>query len=222
MKVLLITGPIGAGKSMASRVLGACGMPVFDCDGSARELYRRHPSLLGQMEQALGQPLRVMTDAESGMGAQLDKQKLAKLIFEDREARRKVNALVHPLVVADFRQWCAVQEASWVGIESALFFTPEAGASLSCDAVLYVDAPERTRLMRVIRRDACSRPQALARIRSQQFNPDDPRISCILCNDGDEEDFVSRVRAFYRTLVPEGERAGCQSEIQNTQKQFLL
>lgn len=198
MKVLLITGPIGAGKSMASRALQDCGMPVYDCDRSAKELYLRHPHLLVRIEEALGCSVR------DGAGA-LDKKKLAALIFRNREDRLKVNALVHPLVMADFKAWCASQTAPWVGLESALLFSSEAGASLACDAVLYVDAPLETRLERVIRRDGCSREQALARIRSQQSAPDDPRVSRLLRNDGDGRDFVSQVRAFYRTLVPAGE-----------------
>lgn len=205
MKVLLITGPIGAGKSMASRVLAACGMPVYDSDAQAKGLYNRHPELIAQLEAALGQSLRLDASAAdvtlSGACPVLDKKKLARLLFESSEVRRKVNALVHPLVIADFQQWTLAQKGPWVGMESALLLSPEAGAALACDAVLYVDAPVEKRLERIIRRDSCTREQALARIRSQQLSPDDPRVSCVLTNNGDEEAFEEQVKTYYKTLI---------------------
>ena len=193
-RILLITGPIGSGKSLASAVLSACGMPVYDCDERAKDLYRSHPELLGQLEALLGQPLR---DAEG----KLDKKCLAQILFAEQQARMKVNALVHPLVVADFQAWCMEQDAAWLGIESALFLSPEAGAALDCDAVLYVDAPLETRVSRIERRDACSRQQALERIRSQQLNKEDSRISHRLLNEGTASDLSEKVKAFYRELV---------------------
>lgn len=205
MKVLLITGPIGAGKSLASRVLAACGMPVYDSDAQAKGLYNRHPELIKQMEAALGQSLRTNLNAAgvspSGTSPELDKKKLARLLFESPETRRKVNALVHPLVIADFQQWSLAQKGPWVGMESALLLSPEAGAALACDAVLYVDAPLEKRLERIIRRDFCTREQALARIRSQQLSPDDPRVSCVLTNNGDEDAFEEQVKTYYKTLI---------------------
>ena len=212
MKTLLITGPIGSGKSLASRMLVACGLPVYDCDAQAKDLYRRHPALIEQLEKALGQSLRkagskseiAATDSVLGTtlaDSALDKKKLAALLFASPEARRTVNALVHPLVIADFLQWSQLQKGPWVGMESALLLSPEAGATLDCDAVLYVDAPVETRLARILQRDACTREQALSRIASQALDPRDARISRVLVNDGDASQFEQQVKAYYKTLL---------------------
>ena len=94
MKTLLITGPIGSGKSLASRVLAGCGVPVYDCDAQAKELYCRHPELIGRLEKALGQSLRVVEGqvseglASEGGAPALDKKKLAAILFVDPAARR--------------------------------------------------------------------------------------------------------------------------------------
>ena len=201
MKTLLITGPIGSGKSLASRVLAGCGMPVYDCDAQAKDLYRRHPELIGRLEQALGQYLRESEGLATEEGAPaLDKKKLAAILFADGAARRTVNSLVHPLVLADFRQWCLSQNGPWVGIESALLLSPEAGATLDCDAVLFVDAPADTRLDRIIQRDACTREQALSRMATQKFDSHDGRVSRILVNDGDAAQFEQQVKDFYQSL----------------------
>ena len=206
MKTLLITGPIGSGKSLASRVLVACGMPIYDSDAQAKELYIRYPELISQMEATLGQTLRkgASRGAEtvaSELCAELDKKKLARILFESTDARRKVNALVHPLVMADFQKWSLAQKGPWVGMESALLLSPEAGAGLACDAVLFVDAPREVRLERILRRDGCTREQALARICSQQLSSDDPRVSRVLMNDGDASMFEKQVKSYYKTLL---------------------
>lgn len=205
MKTLLITGPIGSGKSLASRILAGCGMPVYDSDAQAKDLYRRHPELIAQMETALGASLRM---AGPGTGADrvepapsLDKKKLAAILFSSPGARRAVNALVHPLVTKDFQKWSLAQKGPWVGIESALLLSPEAGAALACDAVLFVDAPVEVRLARILQRDACTREQALSRIRSQQLSSDDPRVSRVVMNDGDASQFEQQIKSYYKTLL---------------------
>ena len=206
MKTLLITGPIGSGKSLDSSVLADCGDPVYDCDAQAKDLYGRHPELIGRLEQALGQSLRVADGqsseglASEGGAPSLDKKKMAAILFADESARRTVNALVHPMVLADFRQWCLAQSGPWVGIESALLLSPEVGATLDCDAVLFVDAPAETRLARILQRDACTREQALSRMASQELDSRDVRVSRILVNDGDATRFEQQVKEFYQSL----------------------
>lgn len=196
MKTLLITGPIGSGKSLASRILAGCGMPVYDSDAQAKELYIRYPELIERLEKALGQSLRM-----AGPGTGADKKKLAAILFSSPGARRAVNALVHPLVIADFQQWRQAQKGPWVGMESALLLSPEAGAALACDAVLFVDAPVEVRLARILQRDACTREQALSRIRSQQLSSDDPRVSRVVMNDGDASQFEQQIKSYYKTLL---------------------
>ena len=180
MKTLMITGPVGSGKTLVCRLLRDRGIPVYDCDAGAKTLYERHPELVETLEKQLGVGLR------TGQGT-LDKARLAALIFSDAAARRKVNSIVHPAVVNDFNRWCSDNcGKEWVGIESALFLSPEAGAALECDAVLYVDASVSIREQRIISRDRCSSQQARERIDSQQISPRDSRVSYVLKNEGDE------------------------------------
>ncbi|MBP5398063.1 MAG: dephospho-CoA kinase [Bacteroidales bacterium] len=180
MKTLMITGPVGSGKSLVCRLLKDRGIPVYDCDAGAKTLYERHPELVDTLEAQLGASLR-------GEDGKLDKPRLAALIFSDAAARKKVNSIVHPAVVNDFNRWCSnFYGKEWVGIESALFLSPEAGAALECDAVLYVDAAVSIREGRIIARDCCSSSQARERIDSQQISPRDSRVSFVLNNEGDE------------------------------------
>ena len=197
MKSLLITGPIGGGKSLVCRMLRSCGVPVYDCDSRAKEVYVRHPELLERMEAALQMPLR----AEDGRT--LDRARLARRIFSDPQARRTVNALVHPLVVQDMDEWQEGQSARLVAFESALFLSPEAGASRPFDAVWYVDAPREVRLQRIVGRDACTPQQAQARMDAQALSPDDSRVDLILLNDGGEAALARQVADALRQLDPQ-------------------
>lgn len=194
MKTLLITGPVGSGKSAVSRTLRALGMPVYDCDEGAKTLYARHPELVEVLEKELGTGLRKA-------GGVLDKPVLASLIFHDAKTRVRVNALVHPAVVRDFEAWKKGQgNVPWVGVESALFLSPEAGASLPCEAVLYVDAPEDIRLQRILQRDGCSEEQARRRMASQRLSPEDQRVTDVLLNDVDEVALQEKTKQFYHRL----------------------
>jgi dephospho-CoA kinase len=129
------------------------------------------------MEKALGCTLR----NEQG---ELDKAVLANLIFADDKARAKVNALVHPQVVEDFQQWAVGQSTAWVAIESALFLSPQAGARLDAEAVIYVDAPESLRIQRILSRGGATLEQAQARVAAQDISAKDARVSHVLVNDG--------------------------------------
>ena len=196
MKSLLVTGPIGGGKSFVCRMLQRCGVPVYDCDGRAKEVYVRHPGLLDRMETDLGMSLRTEDGA-------LDRAKLAQRIFSDPQARRRVNALVHPLVVQDMDEWQNGQSAPLVAFESALFLSPEAGASRPFDAVWYVDAPQEVRLQRILGRDACTTQQAQARVDAQALSPDDPRVDLVLHNDSGETALARQVADALRQLDPQ-------------------
>ncbi len=193
MKILLITGPIGGGKSKLCRMLQKHGVPVYDCDEQTKSIYQRHPSLLTEMEKVLGCTLR----NEQG---ELDKAVLANLIFADDKARAKVNALVHPQVVEDFHQWAVGQSTAWVAIESALFLSPQAGARLDADAVIYVDAPESLRIQRILSRRGATLEQAQARVAAQDISPKDARVSHVLVNDGTEEKLELQLNQILQSL----------------------
>ena len=58
MRSVLVTGGIGSGKSAVCALLKERGIPVYECDARTKGLYARRPSLITQLEKALGTPLR--------------------------------------------------------------------------------------------------------------------------------------------------------------------
>ena len=190
MKTVILTGGMGSGKSAVARYLSLRGVPVYDSDARTKSLYDRDPSLVPLLEKELDLPLR---DASG----RLDRKRLAARIFTDPLAKARLEALVYPAVLADFRRWKRWHRpAGWtygpvpfVVLESAVILSHPLFDALG-DRVVLVDAPEEVRLERCLLRDGSTPEAALRRIRSQSF--DRSRVDAILDNSGPAEEIPVR------------------------------
>ncbi|MBQ9193945.1 MAG: dephospho-CoA kinase [Bacteroidales bacterium] len=190
MKTVILTGGMGSGKSAVARYLRSCGVPAYDSDARTKSLYDRDPSLVPLLEKELGVSLR---DASG----RLDRKRLASRIFPDPSAKARLEALVYPAVLADFRRWKRWHRpAGWtygpvpfVVLESAVILSHPIFDGIG-DRVVLVDAPEPVRLQRCLSRDGSTPEEALRRIRSQSF--DLSRVDAILDNGGPVGDIPAR------------------------------
>jgi dephospho-CoA kinase len=157
MQKIGITGGIGSGKSYVSRIIKSMGFPIYHSDESAKLLMESNPEIKEGLLLLFGDFIYVK--------GELNKKKLAELIFESPELREKVNAIVHPIVRADFAQWASNQSQEIVFNEAAILF--ETGAHTNFDATILVIAPEAIRIDRVMKRENCSRALVLKRMDSQ-------------------------------------------------------
>jgi dephospho-CoA kinase len=155
-----ITGGIGSGKSYVSAILREkFGIPVYDCDKEAKRLTASN--------EEIRQKLIALVGPEVFDGNKLNKQLLADYLFADVEHASKVNAIIHPVVLQDFKRWAEEQhEKPIVALESAILF--ESGLGEMVDKVLFVDAPEEVRLRRAMLRDTASEAQIRARMKMQR------------------------------------------------------
>ena len=158
-QVILCTGGIGSGKSVVVKAFNLLGVPSYDCDRAAKELYDRDPQLLAGVAALAG-------EAVLGPDGRLDRKALAGRIFADRSLLAAVEALVHPAVIRDFQRWKASQTAPLVLIESAILLEKPQFDSLY-DRVLAVTAPEEVRIARVMARDRTDAAQVRRRMASQ-------------------------------------------------------
>lgn len=174
MKTVIVTGGIGSGKSAVCALLKKRGVPVYDCDAKAKELYGRRPSLVSRLEKALGAPLR-------GTDGKLDKARLAALIFSDPRARETVEGMVYPILLQDIRRWQKRQSAAWGALESAVILSKPVFDGVA-DGVVLVEAPQELRIARVMQRDGLGREAVIGRIRSQEIPRE--KADVLLANDG--------------------------------------
>lgn len=153
-----ITGGIGSGKSVVSKILSLLDIPIYLSDDEAKRLTATDETIRRELTDLLGDEL-----FQDGV---LNKQKLASYLFASPENAEKVNAIIHPQVKQDFRRWCARHaSAQYVAMESAILF--ESGFASEVDVVVMVYAPKEVRIQRAMMRDAASRTQIEQRIQRQ-------------------------------------------------------
>ena len=160
MKKIGITGGIGSGKSVISRILTTMGYPVYDSDSWAKHLMNSHPDIRQALTYRFG--------LDTYISDTLNRAYLAQQIFNDKDALAFVNSIVHPIVCNHFVQWATAQHSEIVFIESAILFS--SGLDKIVDKVIYVDAPQEIRLQRAMNRDHASAEAITARINNQSHD----------------------------------------------------
>jgi len=186
-----VTGGIGSGKSLVCRILSILGVPVFHADEEAKRLLVEPGAVRSQVEQAFGM--------DAYPHGELDRAKLAKVVFNDADARARLNAIVHPAVRERFRSWAAEQKAAYVVMEAALLV--ETGGAKHLDHLVVVSAPQELRVQRVMERDGGSAEQVNARISAQAPEADLlAAAGSVIVNDGSQL-LLPQVLALHKRLA---------------------
>ena len=178
-----ITGGIGSGKSGVAGLLRTMGIPVYDCDSEARRLMNSSASIRQGLIALVGPEVYIGTTELQNVGTAdiqnsvnpkiresvnpvLYRRLLADYMFGHPERIAAVNALVHPAVREDFRQWTRRHASQpLVALESAILF--EAGMKDDVDAVVLVYTPIDERVQRTMARDGITEQAVRARLASQ-------------------------------------------------------
>lgn len=179
-----ITGGIGSGKSLACSIFHIFGIPIFDADTSARNLYSAHDRVKEQMVHWFGPEVYLPT-------GEIDRGYLASRIFNDVKALEAVNQLIHPLVREAFTRWHQQQSGPYVLFESALLF--ETGTWHNMDLTLLVTAPCELRIQRVMQRDRLPRETVLARMHRQWEEEKKKELAAITIINDEEHSLLEQI-----------------------------
>lgn len=192
MKVLVITGGIGSGKSEVCRILARKGLTTqYNADSRVKELYVTSPGLLESIEMSLG--VRLCDD-----GGRFVPALLAQRIFSDRQALKTVESLVFPALVEDFRSFARHSGSEIVVFESATILEKPQFDGFG-DKVVLVDAPVQVRLERACSRDGADRTAVKARMDNQKLmnalseGASDSRIDAVIINDATMDILEERI-----------------------------
>ena len=187
-----LTGGIGSGKSLVADIFSRLGAPVYISDSTAKVLMNTNEALKKLLSAEFGES--IYSDN------QLNRKKLADLIFNDDLKLEKVNSIVHPFVREDFEKWCSQKnEEPYIINESAIAFS--SGLYKALDKVISVIAPLDLRIKRVIKRDQTSR-EIVEKIAAAQLT-DKERIAksdYLLYND-EEQLLVPQLLSLHKTLT---------------------
>lgn len=174
-----ITGGIGTGKSFVADIFSILGIPVYEADRRAKELTEENPRLKKQIVDLLG------TQAYTPEG-KYNRIYISQLIFKDADLKRALEALIHPEVLNDGKDWFKRQEEQGYPYclkEAALLY--ESGSDRELDKIIVVDAPLELRIRRLIKRDRLSEEEIMSRV-GQQWDQEikKEKADFIILNDG--------------------------------------
>ena len=194
--ILIITGGIGSGKSVAAGMLNEMyGFPVYSADVRVKELYNECPGLLDSIEAELRCSLR---DKDGSFVPSL----LAREIFSESGALEKVETLVFPVLMDDFNKWMEEHPAGVHIMESATVMEKDFFRGFG-DLALLVTAPLELRIMRAVHRDSSTDEQVRARISKQKLMNDPSLLEGktslpfeVILNDGSTLDLREKLTDF--------------------------
>lgn len=195
LSVFGLTGGIGSGKSTAAAVFRDRGVPIVDADELAREAVAPGSAGLAEVQAAFG-PQILAADGS------LDRKRLGALVFADAQARKRLNAITHPIVRRLSQERFRALEQQGVtlaGYDVPLLF--EVGLDAVLRPIVVVTARETTQLERILARDGLSEEAARERIAAQlPLTEKQKRADYVLYNNGGLDALAAQVDALLEKL----------------------
>ena len=181
--LIALSGGIGAGKSVVSRMLRAMGYEVYDCDLNARRIIDSDVAIIESIAREVCE--------ESVIEGRIDRRRLAECVFADAEALARLNAITHRAVLDDISAWAESQAGKEIVFVETAILT-ESGLDRMVDQAWVVTAPAEVRIERVMKRNGMSRGEVEARIRNQSDRLPKGILIHIIFNDGSES-LIARI-----------------------------
>ncbi|NGP52157.1 dephospho-CoA kinase [Thioalkalivibrio sp. XN8] len=196
-----LTGGIASGKSTVARLFAERGVPVIDTDQVARQVVEPGQPALEEITRLFGPEV---LDADG----RLDRAALRARVFRDEPARRQLEALLHPLILAATVQQVEAADGLYQVIVAPLLV--EFGLAGWVDRVLVVDCPAEMQLERLMARDGSDEELARSILAAQASR--EQRLAAaddVITNDGPRESLEAAVAVLdglYRDIARDGDR----------------
>lgn len=192
MKVIALTGGIGAGKSTVAQFLSELGANVVDADHLARVAIERGSEGFDEVVTRFGQSILSNGD--------INRKALAEIVFSDPDSKRDLEAIIHPRVQKLFAQ--AVIDNEPAG--NLIYEIPllvETDAAKKFDFIVTVEADEELRIERLL-----ARGMFISDIKARLANqaPSQARIDiadAVIVNDGDEDHLLRQVENLWEGRI---------------------
>ena len=156
-----ITGGIGAGKSIVSRIVRCMGYPVYDCDSRARVLMDNSRDMISRISAEID-------EACVPDGCVIDRGRLSQIVFADKRKLAILNDIVHGAVRDDLAAWAREVLSTYdrAFVETAVLY--ESRLDRMVGQVWEVWAPREVRIGRVMVRNSCTRAEVESRMSAQR------------------------------------------------------
>jgi dephospho-CoA kinase len=169
-KIIVITGGIASGKSTASAYIREKGYTVLDSDEIVHELYRKG-------NKAYNDIVNLINEDIFDINMEIDRKKLAKIVFADDKKRKEINKIVHKLVVEELNEAIANTEQKIVFLDIPLAIEENEKLNeygLNYDELWLVYTNRELQLKRLLERDSRGEEESL-RIINAQMDMDEKR-----------------------------------------------
>jgi dephospho-CoA kinase len=186
-----LTGGIGSGKTTVAKIFELLNVPVYYADAASKRLYETNKELMSNIKNHFGEDVYT--------NEQLNRSKLAAIVFNDPKKLELLNSLVHPPTIKDAQQWMTAQTAPYIIKEAALLF--ESGSVSGLDYVIGVQAPLHIRLKRVMERDNISRDEVLNRMNRQIDDEIKLRLCDFVIKNDEQELVIPQVLKLHQHLL---------------------
>jgi dephospho-CoA kinase len=191
MRVIGLTGGIGCGKSLAAQYFSELGALVIDADQLARAAIERG-------SQGFDEAVSIFGDSILNNG-DIDRRALGEIIFEDPDAKKKLEGIIHPFVRQQFEEAVSSLKAD----ETLIYEIPllvETGAQDRFDLVITVESELENRISR-LRQRGMHISEIEARIAAQASREQRVEIADFLIeNDGTEDELLRQVENIWDSL----------------------
>ena len=191
-----LTGGMGSGKTFSASIFKELGAHILDADLICRKLVEPGQPALKEISDCFGENIL------DGSG-NLDRKKLARIIFNDPDKKKTLENILHPKVFAfeneQYRNICQKDPQALVIVDAALLI--ESGNYKNMDKVVVVNTDEKTQIERVVARGEWSRNEVVSRIKNQMPGKEKTRFAdFILENSSDETRLRNQVKDLYQKL----------------------
>ena len=192
-----LTGGIGSGKSTASKFFEKLGAFIFDADKEAKNLLEKNEIVQHEVISEFG------TDIINTTG-KVDKNKLARVAFQDVDHQRRLNSVVHPyiydLIDKTFDKILSDGKHAVFIIDAAMIY--ESGYDIHLDYIIVITAQLKNRMERALARKTLTREEILKRIEFQW--PEEEKVGMadfVIHNDGSEKELNDNIKSLIKKLI---------------------
>jgi len=191
MKVIALTGGIGAGKSLVANYFFSLGAEVIDADQLARNAIAQGSDGFNQVVQAFGD--EILKDGD------IDRKALGAIVFSNPKKRQKLESIIHPIV----QQGLADARAELTDDQILIYEIPllvETNAASKFDSIITVEAPLDVRIERLKNR-GLETSEIEKRIANQATTDERKAVAdYVIENDGNEEKLLRKVEALWTEI----------------------
>ncbi len=190
--VIGVTGNIASGKSTVRAMLADLGAATLDADRVVHLLYEPGDPVYNAVVREFGG--RIL-----GQDAAIDRRALGAIVFSDADALQRLEAIVHPGVIARERAWIAAQTTPVAVLEAVKLV--ESGSVEQCDALWVVTTSPAEQRRRLLRRPGMTEAEADRRLAAQpSLEAKLARADLVLTNNGTPDELRAAIAAAWAAL----------------------